>query len=241
MIFLFDIDGTLLLTGGAGARALDRACEELHGFRGAMTGIRAGGKTDPLIVDEIFNARFGRNATVPECDALLARYLVQLETEVAVAPAFRILPGVVAAIDAARTRGVVGLATGNVEAGARIKLQRAALWQCFAFGGYASDDADRALLVRWAITRGLVHMARHAARPVARAEVVVIGDTPRDVAAAHANGALAIGVATGPYTPSALTAAGAEVVLETLEEFPAWLAGFTPSEPVACAAPSGTT
>jgi phosphoglycolate phosphatase len=220
VLTLFDIDGTLVLTGGSGSRALGRACLELHGFTDALAHVHLGGKTDPIIVDEIFQHQAGRAATSAEFDALMALYVRYLEADVAESERYRVLPGVEAALAACAARGAaLGLASGNVEPAARIKLERGQLWHRFGFGGYGSDAGDRAVLVARAIERG----ERHAGRAFARTEVVVIGDTPRDVAAAHACGALCVAVATGSFDAAALAAAGADVVLETLEAFPAWL------------------
>ncbi|HKA87401.1 MAG TPA: HAD hydrolase-like protein [Haliangiales bacterium] len=221
MLFLFDIDGTLVGTAGAGLRALDRAFVELHGVAGAIRGIAADGKTDPLIVEEMFQAHLGRAPGDGEIDALIDRYVEHLAGEVARSERYTIYPGVVAALDLLAERGLtLGLATGNVERGAAIKLTRGDLWRRFPFGGYGSDAADRAALVARAIARG----EAHARRAFARKDVVIIGDTPRDVAAAHANGAVAWAVATGPHRSDALRAAGADVVMETLEEMPERLA-----------------
>jgi phosphoglycolate phosphatase-like HAD superfamily hydrolase len=222
VLTLWDIDGTLVLTGGSGSRALGRACQELHGFSDALAHVHLGGKTDPIIVDEVFQHHAGRAATVEEFDALMARYIGYLEADVAASERYRVLPGVDAALAACTARGaVLGLASGNVEAAARIKLERGQLWHRFGFGGYGSDAGDRAVLVARAIERG----ERHAGRRFVGSEIVVIGDTPRDVAAAHACGAICVAVATGSFDTAALAAAGADVVLETLEAFPAWLAG----------------
>jgi phosphoglycolate phosphatase-like HAD superfamily hydrolase len=222
MLALFDIDDTLVLTGGSGSRALGRACLELHGFADALGHVHLGGKTDPLIVDEVFQHHLGRNATAAEFEALIALYLGYLETEVATSDRYRVLPGAEAAILACAARGAsLGLASGNVERAARIKLERGRLWHHFGFGGYGSDAGDRAVLVGHAIERG----ERHAGRRFDRSEVLVIGDTPRDVAAAHAHGAVAVAVATGSFDADALAACGADVVLPTLETFPDWLAG----------------
>lgn len=221
MVFLFDIDGTLVATGGAGLRALERAMAELHGVEGAAAGVRAAGKTDPLIVGEIFELRLRRPASAADVDAVIARYLVHLADEVAHTEGYRVMPGVHRALALLEARGAtVGLATGNVEKGAEIKLARGDLWRRFPFGGYGSDAADRGQLVARAIERA----GRRAGRALDPAEVWVIGDTPRDVAAAHACGAQAVGVATGPHSTEVLARAGAEVVLETLEELEGWLA-----------------
>jgi phosphoglycolate phosphatase len=220
MLFLFDIDGTLVATGGAGLRALDLAFEELHGLPGGMTGIAADGKTDPLIVEEMFRARLGRAPRDGEYETLIDRYLGHLDGEVTRSQRYKVFPGVTSALDALERRGyTVGLASGNVERGAAIKLRRGDLWRRFAFGGYGSDAADRSRLVACAIAKAEVH----AGRSFGKGEVFVIGDTPRDVAAAHACGAAAMAVATGPHDAGALRASGADVVMETLEELEAVL------------------
>jgi phosphoglycolate phosphatase-like HAD superfamily hydrolase len=226
MLALYDIDGTLVRTGGAGARALRRACHALHGLPDAVAGMDFGGKTDPGIVEEIFTRHLGRAPTRAEFDTLMHEYVRHLADEVEKTPAYRVLDGVHAAIEATAARGAaVGLATGNVEAGARIKLERGDLWHRFAFGGFGGDagaGGDRRALVERAIERG----ERHAGRAVPRRQVLVIGDTPRDLAAAHACGAVAVAVASGAASADALRAASADVVFETLAELPAWLARF---------------
>jgi phosphoglycolate phosphatase-like HAD superfamily hydrolase len=225
VLFLFDIDGTILLSGGAGLRALELAFQDLHGMPGAMDGIPPDGKTDPFIVQEIFQHRLGRAPSRQETETLLRTYTGHLQREVGDSRQFRVMPGVAPALDLLEDRGAtIGLATGNIEDGARIKLEHCRLWERFAFGGYASDAAERSEVVACAIRRG----ERHAGRTFAQKEIFVIGDTPRDVAAAHACGAVALGVATGPHPIANLVAAGADAVFATLEEFPAWLAGLIP-------------
>jgi phosphoglycolate phosphatase-like HAD superfamily hydrolase len=130
------------------------------------------------------------------------------------------MPGVEAALDLFEQAGwAIGLATGNVRRGAEIKLARGDLWRRFSFGGYGCDAAERSRLVGRAIERG----TERAGRRIPRERTIVIGDTPRDVAAAHACGVRAIGVATGRHSTRDLEEAGADVVMETLEELPAWL------------------
>jgi phosphoglycolate phosphatase len=218
MVFLFDIDGTLVLTGGAGLRALERAVLDLHCIEGSCAALRADGKTDRAIVAELFEL----HRVAGDVDALLERYLVHLAEEVARTDRYEVMPGVREALDLLEGDGaIVGLATGNLVRGAEIKLTRGDLWRRFPFGGFGSDSADRAELVARAIERA----EARAGRPLRREEIWVIGDTPRDVAAAHACGVRAIGVATGPHRPDALRASGADVVMETLEELPGWLVG----------------
>jgi phosphoglycolate phosphatase len=220
--FLFDIDGTLIRTGGAGLAALERAAADLLALEGAMDGISAAGATDPYLVDAIFR-RAGRAPTLAEHDAFIERYLGHLPALIAEEGRYQVLPGVVAALDHLEARAAtLGLATGNVERGAQIKLTHGDLWRRFRFGGYGSDASERARVVERAIERAERHTGRVFDR---RREVVVIGDTPKDVAAAHACGVPAIGVATGPaaFTTDVLAAAGADWVMATLEELPAWV------------------
>jgi phosphoglycolate phosphatase-like HAD superfamily hydrolase len=217
MMYLFDIDGTLIGGDGSGRRAFERACLDCFGIAGALEHVRLDGMTDPLILDAVFTHHRDRRATDDEARTLFACYVGHLEREVQ-AGLYHVKPAVHATLDHLERRGAtIGLATGNLEAGARIKLQRGDLWRRFAFGGYGSDAAERAELVRVAIARG----AAIAGRPFAPEEVVVIGDTPRDVAAAHAVGARAVAVATGGYSAEALAAAGADFVHPTMAE---WLA-----------------
>jgi phosphoglycolate phosphatase len=214
-IVLFDIDGTLIDAGGAGRASMAQAFEEVAGRRdvgdfpyGGMTdlaiarqGLRAAGKDEPAHVER-----------------LLARYLVHLEHHVARTERFRVLPGVGAILDrlAAEEHLEVGLGTGNLIRGAELKLRRGALWERFAFGGFGSDHEERPVLLQHGVARGRARLeARGRADP---ARVVVIGDTPKDVAAAHAIGAACIAVATGHFTAAALAPTGADLVVDTLED-----------------------
>lgn len=215
-LFLFDVDATLLLTGGAGARALDAAFEEAVGLTGAMAGVDCGGKTDPLIVREVLRP-WGLEDE--------ARVQAVLRTYVRLLPGFlqatgetELLPGVRASLDELARLGLPrGLATGNLEQSARAKLARVGLLGAFTFGGYGSDAEDRSTLVAIGIERG----RRLHACPNARA--IVVGDTPRDVEAAHRAGAIAVAVASGSFGESALLASGAELVLPDLTAPAAWI------------------
>ncbi|HEY3352575.1 MAG TPA: HAD family hydrolase [Polyangia bacterium] len=222
MLHLFDIDGTLVRSGGAGLRALERAFADRFGLAGATDGVHPDGKTDPLIVGEMFAARLGRPPTAAETTALLADYEVHLAAEVAAGSAFRALPGVHDLLERlAARREPVGLCTGNTVGGARLKLERLGLWRYFAFGGYGSDHAERSDVVRTAIARG----AAHVGRAVLPAEVLVIGDTPRDIAAARAAGARAAAVATGPHPRAALATHAPDLLFDDLTQMIAWVDG----------------
>ena len=211
ILYLFDIDGTLLHAHGSGRGAFDQVMAEHHGVADASIGIRYGGKTDPAIVDEIFAARLGRAPTSGERAAFLDAYVPRLRVRLE-AQGVVVLDGVVEALAYLAPRGPLGLATGNIRAGAEAKLAAAGLSAWFAFGGYGCDSAVRAELVARAIERG---------REMAAAdEVVVVGDTIHDIAAARACGALVCAVATGTDPSEALR--HADGVLATMRELPAW-------------------
>lgn len=202
-LLLFDIDGTLLHSGGAGARALAQAFRELHDLNGAMVEMKFAGLTDPAIVRDIFHAKLGRAPRNGEVEAILERYLVNLKDDVHwTAGQAKVLPGIPELLAAlsARPGVLMGLLTGNVERGGRLKLGRFGLNRYFEFGGFASDAEDRAEIARVARDRGLAR----AAGPVEPRDVLVIGDTPRDVACGKAIGATTVAVATGPHTTAQL-------------------------------------
>lgn len=213
VLYLFDIDGTLLHAHSSGRAAFDAVFAEHHGVHGASEGISYGGKTDPAIIDEIFVARLGRRATVDEQAAFLDAYLPRLRAQLA-EHGVEVLAGVVETLHwlAAREDVALGVATGNVRAGAEAKLAAARLERWFGFGGYGCDSHLRAELVARAVERGT------ADRQIR--EVVVVGDTIHDIAAARACNATVCAVATGSDPAAAL--AHADAVLTTMAELPAW-------------------
>lgn len=213
ILYLFDIDGTLLRARGSGARAFDAVIAAQHGIAEACRGMRFGGKTDPALLDEVLIARRGRAATAIEREAFLSAYVPRLEVEL-MQRGLDVLPGATEALCflAELSDVRIGVATGNVRAGAELKLQRARLEGWFAFGGYGCDSPQRAELVARAIERG---------RGDCRVrDVVVVGDTVHDIAAARACGAIACAVATGSEGAQDLD--GADVVWASLYELPAW-------------------
>jgi len=215
-VLLFDIDGTLLDTGGAGRRAVDRAFQELHGRPEACRGFSFDGMTDRGIVRLGLQA-IGEPVDDEAIDALLARYVACLEESVRQTPddRYRVHAGMREAIDAAHSeRMAVGLGTGNIREGARVKLNRVGLFEKFTFGGFGDDHELRPELIRKGAERG----AQQLGVQLSAARVVVIGDTPKDVAAAQAIGAESIGVATGGYTSEQLRASGATRVFESLAD-----------------------
>jgi len=205
-VLLFDIDGTLLHGGGSGRRAVERVFGERFARREVFDAVRFHGMTDRAIVRGGL-VRAGLPADEAAIDALCAAYLAALAEEVPRAEGFRVMPGAAALLDALDGRpGVaVGLGTGNLREGARIKLEHARLYHHFAFGGFGCDAEDRAELIRIGAERG----ARHVGRDLADCRVIVIGDTPKDVAAAQAIGARSLTVETSGFSAADLLAAGA--------------------------------
>jgi phosphoglycolate phosphatase-like HAD superfamily hydrolase len=213
-LWLFDIDGTLVDTGGAGMRSLQEATAELFGDHGPELDLA--GSTDLGVVAGIFR-HFDRSPGAEEVEAFFASYLRRLEWNLAHGgfPG-RVLPGVEELLDElASTPGVaVGLLTGNLAAGAAAKMRHFGLDRHFPFGAYGCDHADRNLLGPVALERA----TRHAGRAFSPGETLVIGDTPKDIACARALGSPCVAVATGAFTMDRLRAAGANRVVATLHE-----------------------
>lgn len=211
---LFDVDGCLISSGGAGTKAWRHAFERLHGIPADIGQFTEAGMTDPDVGRQTFVRVLGRDPTEREMGRLLGAYLERLVEEVEQSAGYRVMPGVEVLLPRLIDLGMLlGIVSGALEAAAHIKLERARLNRFFSFGGYGSDSADRAELTRIAIERcGRLH--GHALNP---ARMLAVGDTPRDVDAGRAVGAVTVGVATGKYTVQQLEAAGADFVLPTLE------------------------
>jgi phosphoglycolate phosphatase len=212
---LFDIDGTLIESGGASDRAWHRAFTELQGVDVEIAKVTGKGVPDPAVGRGAFEAVIGREPSDEEMEALMAKRLEYLPEEVNGSEGYRVMPGVEDLLERLIDRGVLlGLVTGNVEPAAHIKLARVNLNRFFSFGGYGSDSPDRGELTRKALERGgLV-----AGGDLDPAACFSIGDTPRDVDAGHFAGIRVAGVATGKYTVKQLLDAGADAAVATLEE-----------------------
>ncbi len=209
-VLLFDIDGTLVTTGGAGRRSMEVAFERLHGRRDACDSFSMSGMTDRAIVRKALGV-IGAPDSAEAIDAVIAAYLAHLAEEVHRVDdqRYRVFPGMREAVSEARSREgfAVGLGTGNVREGARVKLERVNIYDQFDFGGFGCDNEDRVELIRSGAKAGAARLGA----PLEACRVVIIGDTPKDVHAARGIGAECIGVGTGSYTPEALLEAGATV------------------------------
>jgi phosphoglycolate phosphatase-like HAD superfamily hydrolase len=221
-LVLFDIDGTLLWTDGAGRRAIHRALLEEMGTAGPIASYRFDGKTDPQIVRELLALAGHPDAGAPErVAAVCRRYVGLLEGELArPEQRTRVMPGVTELLAALQPheverRVLVGLLTGNVERGAALKLASAGLDPArFSVGAYGSDSHHRPDLPAVAARRA----AARAGRDIPGRDVVIIGDTPDDVACGRPIGARAVAVATGSYDVVALQATGAAHVFADLRD-----------------------
>jgi phosphoglycolate phosphatase-like HAD superfamily hydrolase len=208
---LWDIDGTLLTTGGAGAVAWQRAFQELYGVEANIDEHTRAGMTDPEITEIIFNEVIGREGTDDEHAEVVAKYLEYMPDAVAESTGYEVKPGIAEILPRLADAGIVqGVVTGNVEPAARIKLARGDLDKYFTFGGYGSDDRDRVKLTERAIERG----AEAAGAPLDPAATISVGDTPRDVTAGHGAGIRVVGVATGAYSVAEQEEAGADWAIE---------------------------
>ena len=218
-LILFDIDGTLLDTGGAGARSWTWAFEHAFDRPGVDIGkYSSAGMTDPVVARKTFTEAMGHEPSGEELARLMAAYLSVLPDYVAASEGYRVLPGVEELLPRLHRVGILlGVTTGALEAGAHAKLGRARLNHFFLVGGYGSDSEDRVELTLTAVKRG----ERLLGTPLDPHQVAVVGDTPLDISAAQGAGVVSIGVATGKYDLDELHAANPDHALSSLaESFP---------------------
>ena len=210
-LILFDIDGTLIDSGGAGTRSLDLALKELFSIDNAFQGISMAGKTDTQIIKEgLLKHGISVNGNI---DAVITAYLKYLRKEIN-NDRKHVKPGIYNLLNTLSFMKDIGsgLLSGNLESGARIKLEPFKLNYYFPTGAFGSDDEDRNNLLPVAVKR-FEELFR---RKIEIDNCIVVGDTPRDVECAHIYGAMCIGVTTGPYSFEALTEAGADYVVQDL-------------------------
>jgi phosphoglycolate phosphatase-like HAD superfamily hydrolase len=212
---LFDIDGTLLITGGADATAWRLAFEELYGIPADIAGFTETGMTDPDVGRKTFEGVLGRDPQREEFTRLLELRLHYLDQTVAGSTGYRVLAGVEELLPRLIVDGyLLGLATGNLEAAAHIKLHRARLNRYFSFGGYGSDSSVRGELIKIALKRAALVYGE----PVTPSQAIVVGDTPHDIEGAHAAGIACVAVASHNDTIAQLRAAGADYAIASLGE-----------------------
>ena len=218
-LILFDIDGTLLSTEGAARRAFHGTLLDVYGTAGPIETHDFAGKTDPQIAHELL-ALAGLDPADIEAglERLWQGYLRRLAVELrGNGHRTRVMPGVTALLDRLAARPdafTLALLTGNIEPGAALKLDSGGLGGRFAFGAFGSDDARRDRLPAIAVERARAHTGHG----FSGRDVIVLGDTPNDVSCGRGIGCRAAAVATGPFRPEVLAAAGADVVWQTLEE-----------------------
>jgi phosphoglycolate phosphatase-like HAD superfamily hydrolase len=211
-LLLWDIDGTLIASGGAGLRALQTALHDVFGLEGSIADIDFAGRTDTWIMREVF-LKFGLPITPENFTRYFDGYIAALPRELA-NPHARVLPGVRAILEAAAAHGqfAQGLLTGNMRRGAELKLRHHGLWEHFAFGAFADDSEHRNELGPHAVRRAL---ERHGVN-FAADRVWIIGDTPHDIACGKIIGARTLAVATGSSTVAQLHACSPSATLENL-------------------------
>lgn len=211
-VILWDIDGTLLLTGGAGAQAFNRVFEELYGEPFIWKNINPDGRTDDWIIDQLFLSHFKRTPSGKERAKVIALYNDSMREALRDSPNFRLMPSAMEVVSALHADpGVhMGLATGNYKLAAHHKLKRGGLDSFFSFGGYGCDSAERLQLTQVALERAIHYVG---GQPDA---LLLIGDTIHDISCGKAIGAKTVAVCTGSTPRAVLEAAGADRVLDDL-------------------------
>jgi phosphoglycolate phosphatase-like HAD superfamily hydrolase len=215
-LVLFDIDGTLVhAPGSAGKAAFEAALLKIAGMDRGLEGITLHGNTDPAILNEAWLARMGRPPTPTEGEGVLTAYVDGLRQRLQTPGAMQLIPGVTDFLFLLKqAQAWIGLATGNVIEGARVKLEAVGLWEKFVCGGFGSDALERHRLIDVGIGRA----ERIAGHSFLRSDIWIVGDTPRDIAAAKQAHVRSIGVATGIYSLQQLAAEKPDIVCQNLTE-----------------------
>lgn len=221
-LLLFDIDGTLLISGHAGEHALSLGLRERFGVDDDLSSISFAGSTDSSIAHQIFS-RYGIPSTPENIADLFDGYVYHLARELPRHEG-RILPGIIELLEVLHEREdcVLGLLTGNIEKGAELKLSHYGMWKFFEFGAYADDHVDRNELGPVAHARAVEKYGVTFKAP----DVFVIGDTPKDIQCARAAGFIAVAIATGKYSRKELAAHQPDWLFDDLSDVPEVLAAL---------------
>jgi phosphoglycolate phosphatase-like HAD superfamily hydrolase len=215
LAILFDVDGTLIISGGAGADSWRLAFDELYGIPADIGKFTDTGMTDPDVGRKTFEAVLHREPAPAEFSKLLERRLHYLHQTVRESKHYQVLDGVAELLPKLLAEGyLLGLVTGNLEAAAHIKMHRGKLNPFFSFGAYGSDSSDRAEVTRIALRRAALVFGAE----LGPARCVVVGDTPHDADAAHAAGIACVGVASHNFNAEQLREGGADWVIESLKD-----------------------
>ena len=211
-LLLFDVDNTLLWSGGAGSKAMALAFHDLFGIDDGFNRVEFSGRTDRYILTEALRQHRIDGDYEEHQTRFLERYYAHLPQTLHQRQG-RLMPGFPSLLDVLSGQpGVrIGLATGNFSRGAQLKLAHYGIDGYFSGGGFGEESEDRAVVVRRAVER--------LGKGLSRAEAVVIGDTPHDISSAKANGAIAVGVATGTNSVEELRESGADVVFEDFSDW----------------------
>ncbi len=217
-LLLFDIDGTLLLTGGAGKIAFEEAFEEIFEVPDAWGNLDPHGKTDPAIFDEVAKRVLGRLLSPGEFDLLMERYEEIFEERIQQSPRFELMPGVVEILEhLSRDPGIfLALATGNFERAGRMKLKRGAVEHYFLTGGFGNDARERDKILLAAVD----YSEEFARERFEKNRIFVIGDTEYDIAAAKKAGVRSIAVLTNGRTRKHFEKDPPDHILEDLTNIP---------------------
>jgi phosphoglycolate phosphatase len=213
-LFLFDIDGTLIASGGAGEYSMRLAVEDMFGEKDGLAGVEIAGRTDHLITENVFK-KFGVPWTPERATEFLDLYLLHLAEELPRKKG-RLLPGIVELLEVLKARPDVAMAllTGNLERGAEIKLTHYGVWNYFEFGAYADDHSDRNRLGPFAQARA---QERHGVEfPPER--IFVLGDTPHDITCGRAINAKTVAIATGGFSREQLAAQQPDFLFDDLAD-----------------------
>jgi phosphoglycolate phosphatase-like HAD superfamily hydrolase len=213
ILWLFDLDGTLIRTHGAGVRAMNRAFLEIMGWQEALAEISPAGLTDPIIAHRI--SRIKRGALADEMQRVFELYLKHLEAEMSIAD-YEVMPGITPFLEEQVDvpNVMLGLGTGNLEAGARLKLEPAGLNRFFPFGGFGSDARERSEL----LSIGVAKAGNLVGARIPAERIIVVGDTPHDINAGRAIGARTLAVATGPFSQAELMKYQPDLTIEDFTE-----------------------